>query len=518
MTLTGLLILGSGILLIALAGAPAVGRRIRGLEASSPDYKYWAFGFIALGLFGTWAGQISVIIALPTIANHFNADIPTIQWMHIGFVLTLSAMLLPMGRLSDLVGGKKVYIVGGLVFVLGSILAGRATSLLMLLASRILQGIGGAMTEGPGMAIITSIFPPHERGRAIGLIMVVVGLASLTGPVVGGLVVDAFGWRNVFFLSIPLVLLGLVTASAIPEQPRTNQGTQDSGNTFDWLGAGLSALALIILLVAMTNGHKAGWGSPIIMLAMLGFFAAAGSFVWWELHTSNPMLDLRLFRRKTFSFGISAAFLSFLGTSPTMVLTPFYLQGVLGFSATTAGLTTMSGAISMLVFGFASGVLSDRYGWRLFTVGGLALSATGAVLISQLTTQSSLTQVIAALILMFGGMGTFYSPNTSSVMGSVGIASYGIVSGLLNLVRNGANIISLAMATAIITVTMGSLGFEPSLDAVSESTGSGVGHAFTVGLRNAYMVLIILLLIAMAVSAVKGEQATETERTAPTGD
>ena len=518
MTLIGLLILGSGFLLIALAGAPAMGRRIRGLEISSPDYKYWAFGFIAIGLFGTWAGQISVIIALPTIASHFKADIPTIQWVHIGFVLTLSALLLPMGRLADLVGSKKVYIVGGLVFVLGSILAGRATSLLMLLLSRILQGIGGAMTEGPGMAILISVFPPSERGRAIGLLMVVVGLSSLTGPAVGGLVVDAFGWRNVFFLSIPLVLLGLVTASAIPEQARTNQGTQDSGDTFDWPGAGLSALALVMLLVAMTNGHRAGWSSPIIMLVLLGSSVSAGMFVWWELRTSNPMLDLRLFRRKTFSFGVSAAFLSFLGTSPTMVLTPFYLQGVLGFSATTAGLTTMSGAISMIVGGLASGVLSDRYGWRLFTVGGLVLSATGAILISQLTTQSSLTQVIAALILIYAGMGTFYSPNTSSVMGSVGTASYGIVSGLLNMVRNGANIISLAMATAIITVTMGSLGFEPSLDAVRETTGSGVGHAFTVGLRNAYMVLIILLLVAMAISAFKGEQATEAERTAPTGD
>ena len=518
MTLTGLLILGSGILLIALAGAPAVGRRIRGLDPTSPDYKYWAFGFMAIGLFGTWAGQISVIIALPTIANHFKTDLPTIQWMHIGFVLALSALLLPMGRLADLVGRKKVYIIGGLVFVLGAILAGRATSLIMLLPSRILQGIGGAMTEGPGMAIMIAVFPPNERGRAIGLMMVVVGLSVLTGPVAGGLVVDAFGWRNVFFLSIPVVLLGLVTASAIPEQVQTTEEPQDSTTSFDWLGAGLSALALVMLLMAMTNGNKAGWTSPTVMLTMLGFFASAGTFVWWELRTSNPMLDLRLFRRKTFSFGVSAAFLAFMGSSPTLVLTPFYLQGVLGFSATRAGLTVMSSAISLVLGGLISGVLSDRYGLRLFTVGGLAICASGVFLFSRLTDQSPQALVLAALILIFAGNGIFYSPNTSSVMGSVGTANYGIVSGLLNMVRNGANIISLAMATAIITATMGSMGFEPSLDAVRETTGAGVGRAFTAGLRNAYTVLLVLLLLGMAVSALRGDRITEAEPAAPTAD
>ena len=518
MTLTGLLILASGFLLITLAGLPAVSRRIRGLEIRSPGYKYWAFGFIALGLFGTWVSQMSVVVALPTIASHFNTDLPTIQWMHIGFVLALSVLLLPMGRLADLVGRKRVYIVGGLVFVLGTFLAGRSTSLMMLLPSRIIQGIGGAMTEGPGMAIITSVFPPNERGRAIGLLMVVVGSSALAAPVFGGLVVDAFGWRYVFFLNIPMVLLGIASAAAVPEEVRSTRVSRDSSAKFDWLGAGLSALSLIMLLLAMTNGHKFGWSSPIIMLAMLSSFALLGSFVWWELRTSNPMLDLRFFRRKTLSFGVSAAFLCFLGSSSVLVLTPFYLQGVLGFSPRTTGLVLVSGAIGMTLGGLISGVLSDRYGWRLFTVGGLAICATGLFLFSRLTDQSPLVLVIVALILTDFGMGTFYSPNTSSVLGSVETASYGIVSGLLNMARNGAGIISLAMATAIVTATMGSLGFEPSLDAVQETAGAAVGHAFTLGLRNAYSVLMVILLAGMALSAVKGETITAVEPAAPTVD
>ena len=375
------------------------------------------------------------------------------------------------------------------------------------------------MTETPGMAIIASVFPPNERGRAIGLMMVVVGLSSSIGPSVGGIVVDAFGWRYVFYLSIPLVLLGIASAAAVPEESRSTGKPQDSIFAFDWLGAGLSSLALIMLLVAMTNSHRFGWGSPIIMLAMLSFFVLLGSFVWWELRTSNPTLDLRFFGRRTFSFGVSAVFLSFLGTSATFVLTPFYLQSVLGFSAATSGFTMISSAISLTLGGLISGVLSDRYGWRPFTVGGLAVCATGVFLFSRLTDQSPLVMVIAALFLTNVGSGTFYSPNASSVLGSVGTASYGIVSGLLNLMRNGAGIISLAMATAIITATMGSpLGFEPSLNAVQETTGAGVGHAFTLGLRNAYIVMLVLLLIGMTMSVVQGERVSQVESAAPTGD
>ena len=337
MTLTGLLILASGFIVIGLTGLPAVGRRIRGLDTSSSDYKYWVFGFIALGLFGGWAGQASVLVALPTIASHFNTDLPTVQWMHIGFILTISALLLPMGRLADIVGRKRVFIVGGLAFVLGGLLANRSTGLIMLLLSRVLQGVGGAMTEAPGMAIITSAFPPNEGGRAIGLWMVVVGSAFLVGPAVGGLLVDSFGWRYVFLFNIPLVLLGVASVTAIPEQARATQETQASSTSFDWIGAGLSTLTLIMLVLTMTNGHKSGWTSPIIMLSMLGFLVLLGSFIWWELRISNPMLDLRLFGRSTFSLGVATAFLGFLGSNATMVLTPFYLQGVLRFSPRTAG-------------------------------------------------------------------------------------------------------------------------------------------------------------------------------------
>jgi len=456
--------------------------------ANRPSYKYWAFGAISVGTIGSVIDHGSTNVALPTIASHFNTDIPTVQWVVLAYVLTITALLLPMGKLADLVGRKKIYIIGSLVFAIGAVASGSSSSLIMLVMSRMAQGIGAAMTQGTGMAIITSTFPPGQRGKAIGLIMTVVGTGAVAGPAVGGVLVEAFGWPYVFYLNLPIGILGAATALVMLQGDRPGDRSS-KGSGFDWLGAALSTGALVTLLMSLTNGHRFGWGSPPILAASAGFIALLITFIWWELRTPNPMLDLRLFRSKTLSLGVSAAFLNFLGSSAVLLLMPFYLQGVLGFGPRTAGLLVMPGAFIMALMGPISGTLSDRFGWRLFTVGGLASVATGLFLLSRLTEDSSLGLVIPGLILISGGQGTFYSPNTSSVLSTVELESYGIVSALLNLVRNGANITSLAMATAIVTATMGAMGFEPSLGAVRESTEAGVTHAFSIGLRNAFLTM-----------------------------
>jgi MFS family permease len=228
------------------------------------------------------------------------------------------------------------------------------------------------------------------------------------------------------------------------------------------------------------------------------------------------MLDLKLFKRRAFSMGVSAAFLTFLGSSAVLFLMPFYLQNVLGYSPRAAGLIVAPSALSMALMGPLSGWLSDRYGWRPFTVGGLALSVCGLFLLSRLTESSSVALVIAALVLQNSGMGLFFPSNSSSVFSSVENERYGIVSSLLNLVRNGANVTSLAVATAIVTATMGAMGFEPSLEAVRDGGSAGVGHAFTVGLRNAFLTMMGLLLLAMTVSAVSGEKVKQLRPATPT--
>ena len=473
------------------------------------------FGALAIGLFASVVDHGSVVVALPSIAEHLHIDLPSVQWVVIGFALTISALLLPMGRLADMMGHKRVYILGSVILMIGAAGAAFSPSLAPLLLARIFQGVGAAMTQGTGMAIMTSVFPTHERGRAIGLLMTTVGVGAVAGPAVGGLVVDLVHWRAVFLLNIPLGLLGVIATVAVLRNWESERASR--GGSFDWLGAALSTGVLVALLLGLTLADKTGWLSAPILAAFAlsaGMFAA---FIWWELRTRAPMFNLRFFRERVFSFGVTAAFLTFLGQSSVLFLMPFYLQNVLGHSPKVAGMVVMPGALGMAILGSVSGTLSDRFGWRWFTVGGMLCSILGLAILSRISETSSLWEVIPGLMLVSCGMGTFYSANSSSVLSAVGRESYGVVSGFLNLVRNSANVISLAIATTIVTVTMGSLGFEPSLEAVRNDTVEGVRGAFTVGMRYAFFALIALVIASMTVSFLQGrpKPAAQAEQAAP---
>ena len=478
---------------------------MRAALLQSSSYKWWVFLAISIGLFSSVMDHGGVVVALPTIAEHFETDIPTVQWVVVGYVLTISALLLPMGRLSDQIGRKRVYIIGSVVFIGGAALAGTSTSIITLILFKALQGCGGAMTQGSGMAIMISAFPPTERGKVMGFIMTVVGIGAIAGPALGGILVSALGWEWVFFIHIPLGVLGVAACLVVLNEIRSANAPQDGQRTgFDWLGASLSTGALITLLMAMTNAHRAGWGSPSILAAMLGFVAFLAAFVWWELRTPAPMLDLRLFKRKLFSFGVSAGFFSFLGSSASMFMMPFYLQKVLDYSPRDAGLVMVPAALCMAIMGPVGGWLSDRYGWRRFTVLGMASGAAGLFILSRLTENSSLVHVMPALILQSSGMGMFHSANMNSIISAVERERYGVVSSFLNLVRNSAQIISIAVATAIVAAIMASQGYPPSLDAVSEAP-----DAFTSGLRTALLVMGSLMLVGVVLSAFKGTRLTE---------
>ena len=470
--------------------------------ARSQSYKWYAFATLAVGIFASVVDHGSVGVALPTIATYFHTDIPSVQWLVIGYAMTIIALLLPMGRLADIITSKRVYIIGSAVTIAGSIAAATSSDLGVLIVSRIVQGTGAAMTQGTGMAIMISAFPPNERGKAIGLIMTMVGTGAVAGPAMGGFLVDAFGWRAVFFATVPMVSISIAMCVAVLTSEDNTRPVRGPGRGgFDWLGAFLSSSALLALLLGITNAHRTGWTSLPILGAVAAFVVLLAAFIWWELRIASPMLDLRLFRRRNFFLGVTANWLMFIGSSAILFMTPFYLQNVLGYSPSVAGLCVVPGALCMAALGPISGRLSDRYGWRKFTVTGLILSSTGIAILSQVTADSSLYQVIPGLMLTSSGMGTFYSPNSSSILSAVERESHGVVSALVNLIRNAGNVISVAVATAIVTATMGSMGYEPSLDAVRHGVASGVGGAFTVGIRYAFFTMMGALLIALFLSA-----------------
>ena len=479
------------------------------------DYKWLVFVTIALGTFVAVMDQTGVSLALPRLATHFDAAIPEVQWVTLGYMLTTGSLLLPMGRLSDIVGRKRVYIGGFVVFIAGALLAGSSTELLGVVLFKVLQGVGAAMVQANGMAIITSTFPASERGKVIGLFMTTVGMGAIAGPIVGGSIVSVFGWRAVFFAGAPLGLVA-IASSAVVLRGRGDTASDLPGGRprFDWIGASLSSAFLALLLLVMTNAYRVGWGSPLVVSAFVGVMVLLVAFVWWELRVDDPMLDPALFRRSLFSLGSSASFLNFLGGMSVFFVMPFYLQGVVGLTPGQAGLVIVPTAICFAAAGPIAGRLSDRFGWQKFAIAGLVFSALSLVMLSRLTDSTPMAFVVAAMALQGVGMGTFYSPNASAVLSTVERSRYGIATAFLNMLRNVANVVGIAAATTIVTVTMASAGYEASLDAVSAvGAGQGVKDAFTDGLRIAFLVFAGLLGLAVLLSSIRTGAAAQ--RAAP---
>ena len=473
--------------------------------AGSTNYKWWAYFSIAIGLFLTVLDQSGVNIALPRIAEEFDADIPTVQWISLSYVLSTSATLMPLGRLSDMLGRKLVYVTGFFVFVGAAAMAGSADTFMVIILAKVIQGVGSAAIQANGMAMITQVFPEQERGRALGLYMTIIGTGAITGPVVGGLLVTQLGWRYVFFASVPIGIIAITAALAVLRGGGAG-GPDGARQRFDWAGAALSSAALVSFLLGITNAHEMGWLSPPILLAMGLALSLVSAFIWWERRIDHPMLDLGFFRVRAFSFGVAARFLSFLGGTAVFFLMPFYIIQGLGYQASTAALFMLPGSASMALMAPIVGRVSEKLGTRWLSVGAMACSTAGMFLFSQLSTDSSPLHIMAGMVLTGTGMGAFSSTNTSAVMGSLNRGSYGIASAFLNLVRTFANLTGVAVGAAITAFTMASLGFEPSLaDLGLSADPEGARSAFVLGLNRAFLLSTALMLSALVCAALRGE-------------
>ena len=476
--------------------------------ATSPNYKWWVFGAIGIGTFMSALDSGSVLVALPDIEAHFGTDLPTVQWVILGYALAISVLLLPMGRLGDIVGRKEVYIGGFAVFVGAAAVAGFSPTLQVLIGAKVVQGIGSAMIQGNMMAAIISAFPDAERGKALGTHLSVVGTGVIAGPALGGFLVSALGWRAVFLVNVPTGLVAIAATALILSGGQTSQQNADgSRSTFDWVGAVLSGLSLLAFLLVFGNGYRVGWTSLEVLAGWASAVLLLGLFIWWELRTPSPMLDLRLFQRKLVGLGVAAGWVSFLGTSAARFMMPFYLQRVLEYSPRDIGLMMIPPALCMAIAGPFAGRLSDRYGWSRLTTTGLILSAVASfIMATQLRPDSSAVLVVTVLMLQSTGTGLFHSPNSSSIMSAVERSRYGVISALTQLMRNSANVTSIALATTVVVVTMGSLGVEPSLDVVSPA----VADAFVTGLHRAFYLMGGLLVLGVVICLVRGERPRET--------
>ena len=474
------------------------------------EYKWLVFMTAAIGTFVSALDQTSVNVALPSIANHFGSTLPAVQWVALGYVLTTGALLMPMGRLSDLVGRKRVYTLGFTIFTLAAVLTAISPLLISVVFFKVLQGVGAAMVQATAMAMVTATFPSEERGRIIGLYLSIVGIGAIVGPIVGGLVVDLLGWRYIFFLGLPFGIASIITGLVFLEDDRESlKARRSSSDRFDWIGAALSSGGLALFLLVITNGHRIGWRSPPVVLGLVAVVALFASFIWWQNRTPQPMLAMQLFRQRTFALGSAASFLSFLAGMSVFFLMPFYLQGVLGYTAGQSGLIIAPTAAFFALAGPISGRLSDKYGFRQFAVLGVFISLMSMVLLSRLNENSSIELVITALAMQGLGLGIFFSPNASSVLSTVEPERFGIATAFLNMNRNASNLVGVALATTVVTAVMASQGFEPSLEGITSATSSDVQAAFTLGLQTSYRVMSGFLVAALILSAAAGKASSK---------
>lgn len=418
--------------------------RIKG----SQNYRWYVLATVAIGTFmATLDGSI-VNVALPTISGNFHSDLTTLQWVVSAYLLTITSLLPVFGRIADMLGRKKVYSLGFLMFTLGSVLCGFAQNIWFLVGTRVLQAVGAAMLMSNSAAIITSIFPPKERGRALGMTGSVVALGSLTGPALGGLLIGFTNWRAIFFINLPIGIIGYFAACVI--LPKDVPGKEKE--SFDFAGAFAFTFGMICLLLGITNGESWGWLSlPVLASLVLGIVSLLG-FFFTERRVRHPMIDLSLFRNRPFLIGNLSGGLSFVAMFANNMLLPFYLQGILHYQPSQMGLILMIFPIVMIFVAPLSGHASDRFGPIVLTTSGLVISALGLYYFSTLPATAGFLRIIPGSILMGLGSGMFQSPNNSSVMSSVPSQKLSIAGGINSLVRNLGMVIGIAFSVSLFDV------------------------------------------------------------------
>ncbi len=384
----------------------------------------------------------AVNIALPTLGKELSLDTITLSWIATSYLLSSATFLVPLGRIADIYGRKKIFTYGIVIFTLSSLFAGMANSAAMLISCRVFQGIGGAMLAGTAVALLTTVFPANERGKVLGINVAAVYIGLALGPVLGGVLTQQLGWRSIFFAS---ALLGLAVIGVALWKLK-GEWTGAKGERFDFAGSIIYILGLVALVYGFTL-----LGEMFILAVWLIVGGAVGlaAFVRWEMKSRSPVLDISLFRNsKAFTFSNLAALINYSATFAISFLISLYLQyrPVNPFNAQDAGLILMAMPAMQAIFSPLAGRLSDRIEPRLLASAGMALTTVGLVIFIFLNEESTLKLIIGNLLLIGFGFALFSSPNTNAVMSSAPKTAYGVASATLATSRQVGLVFSMGIA------------------------------------------------------------------------
>jgi EmrB/QacA subfamily drug resistance transporter len=446
--------------------------------------KWWTLGAMCFALFMIMLDNTVVNVALPSIQKDLNASISGLEWTINGYTLSFAVLLATGGRLGDIFGRRRMFLLGVVIFTLSSATAGFAPDATALVVSRIVQGVGAALMMPATLSIITNAFPASERGKAMGMWAGVSALALAVGPVLGGFLTEHVSWRAIFYLNIP-VAAGAVTAAlfAVRESRDTSVGRE-----VDYAGVAALTVGLTAMILALVEGNSWGWGSPEILALIAGAVLGLGAFVTIERRVKVPMVDFSLLSDRNFLGSVVVALIVSFSMLGVFFFLALYMQDILRYSPLEAGVRFLPSTLMIVGVAPVAGRLSDRFGPRWLIAGGLAVVAASLYSFSGIAVDSGYLDLLPGFMLLGIGIAMTMSPMTSAAMNAVPVQKAGIASGVLSMFRMVGGSLGVAVTGAIFQARVGAsfetaspqqfvdaLGFAMTVCAAVALFGAAVG-------------------------------------------
>ncbi len=408
--------------------------------------KWWTLGALSFALFMIMLDNTVVNVALPSIQRDLGIGLSELEWTVNAYALTFAVLMLTGGKLADFLGRRRIFLIGLVTFTISSLACGLAATGGTLIGARTVQGIGAALMLPATLSIISATFPAHQRGMAIGIWAGVSAMALAIGPLIGGLITEHINWSWIFFVNVPIGVLGLIVGRLVIKESRDTSAEQ----RLDFPGLLASAIGLFALTFALIEANSYGWTDPMIIGLFVLSAVSLAAFVLLELHQRSPMLDLSLFRSSTFAGANVVALLVTLAMFGVFFFMSIYMQNILGYSATKTGAAFLPMTILIILIAPISGKASDRIGSRaLMTAGMLCLSAS-LIVFSRLGLDSTFWDILPGLVVGGFGMALVMTPMTAAALGSVPVEKSGVGSGVLNTFRQLGGALGIAVMGAIV--------------------------------------------------------------------
>jgi EmrB/QacA subfamily drug resistance transporter len=450
--------------------------RIRALSLTEENRRWWTLGAMCFALFMLMLDNTVVNVALPSIQRDLGASLASLEWTINAYTLSLAVLLVVGGRLGDIFGRRRIFLIGVSLFALSSAAIGLAPNDTLLVLGRAIQGIGAAMMMPATLSIVTNAFPPHERGKALGTWAGVSALALAIGPVVGGFLTEQVSWRAIFFLNLP------VAAAAIAMTLYSTHESRDEtvGRRIDYAGIVTLTVGLTGLVLALIEGNSWGWGSAGIIGLLALAVASLAAFAAIELRVDTPMVDFSVFRSRQFLGASSVGFIVSFGMMAVFFFTALYMQNILGYSALQTGVRFLPMTLVLIVMGPLAGRLTDRIGPKPLLVSGMLVVGVSQIWQSFLDDSTGYGFLLPSFILLGIGIGLVMSPMTTAAMNAVDRTKAGVASGVLSMGRMVGSTFGVAIFGAVVA-GVGRAKLDTSLpamqqgarDRLAESLGGG---------------------------------------------